>query len=147
MADLLIHPSAIVHPGAQLHPSVRIGPYAVVGEHVHIGADTHIGAHCVIDGRTRIGARNTIHAHASIGGPPQDKKYAGEPTELHIGDGNTIREFTTINTGTMQGGSVTRLGDENWIMAYAHIAHDCQVGSHTVMANSVALAGAKDKSY
>ncbi|PAT37332.1 acyl-ACP--UDP-N-acetylglucosamine O-acyltransferase [Vandammella animalimorsus] len=141
MADPLIHPSAIVHPGAQLHPSVRIGPYAVVGEHVHIGADTHIGAHCVIDGRTRIGARNTIHAHASIGGPPQDKKYAGEPTELYIGDGNTIREFTTINTGTVQGGGVTRLGDENWIMAYAHIAHDCQVGSHTVMANSVALAG------
>lgn len=137
----LIHPSAIVHPGAQLHESVQIGPYAVIGEHVRIGAGTRIGAHCVIEGRTRLGTDNTIHPHASIGGPPQDKKYAGEATELHIGNGNTIREFTTINIGTAQGGGVTRVGDNNWIMAYAHIAHDCQVGNEIVIANSVALAG------
>lgn len=136
-----IHPSAIVHPGAHLHPSVEVGPYAVIGEHVCIGADTRVGAHCIIDGRTTIGRGNVLHPHASIGGPPQDKKYAGEPTELHIGDGNTIREFTTINTGTVQGGGVTRVGDDNWIMAYVHIAHDCNVGNHTIIANSVSLAG------
>lgn len=140
-AQALIHPSAIVHPGAQLHASVQVGPYAVVGEHVRIGAGSTIGAHCVIDGRTTLGENNAIYPHACIGGQPQDKKYAGESTELHIGNGNTIREFVTINIGTAQGGGVTRVGDNNWIMAYAHIAHDCQVGSEIVMANSVALAG------
>lgn len=136
-----IHPTAIVHPGAQLEAGVSVGPYAIIGEHVVIGANTRIGSHCVVDGRTRIGSDNNIFNHASIGGIPQDKKYSGEPAELHIGNGNTIREFCTINIGTEQGGSITRLGDNNWIMAYVHIAHDCQVGSNTIMANSVALAG------
>lgn len=136
-----IHPSAIIHADAQLHASVEVGPYAVIGAHVRIDAGCRIGAHCVIDGCTSLGQNNTIHPHASIGGPPQDKKYAGELTELVIGAGNTIREFTTINTGTTQGGGKTSVGDGNWIMAYAHIAHDCVVGNHTVIANSVALAG------
>lgn len=136
-----IHPSAIIHADAKLHASVEVGPYAVIGQHVRIGAGSRIGAHCVIDGATSLGQNNTIHPHASIGGPPQDKKYAGELTELVIGSGNTIREFTTINTGTTQGGGKTCVGDDNWIMAYAHIAHDCLVGSNTVIANSVALAG------
>lgn len=139
--NALIHPSAIIHPNAQLHASVEVGPYAVIGQHVRIDAGSRVGAHCVIDGRTSLGENNTIHPHASIGGPPQDKKYAGELTELIIGHGNTIREFTTINTGTTQGGGKTCVGDDNWIMAYAHIAHDCVVGSNTVIANSVALAG------
>ncbi|THU03738.1 acyl-ACP--UDP-N-acetylglucosamine O-acyltransferase [Lampropedia puyangensis] len=139
--NALIHPSAIVDADAQLHPTVEVGPFVVIGPHVRVGAGSRIGAHCVLDGHTTLGENNTIHPHASIGGPPQDKKYAGEATELHIGSGNTIREFTTINTGTAQGGGVTHVGDDNWIMAYAHIAHDCHVGSHTVIANSVALAG------
>lgn len=137
----LIHPTAIVHPGAQLHASVTVGPYAVIGEHVRIGANSSIGSHCILEGRTTIGTDNQIHSHAALGGVPQDKKYAGQPTELQIGNGNTVREFSTINIGTEQGGGVTRLGDDNWIMAYVHIAHDCQVGNHTIMANSVALAG------
>jgi len=136
-----IHPTAIIHPAAQLDASVSIGPYTVIGEHVRIGANCTIGAHTVIEGRTTIGEDNTIFNHASIGGVPQDKKYAGEATELHIGNGNTLREFTTVNIGTEQGTGVTRIGDDNWIMAYVHIAHDCHVGSHTIMANSVALAG------
>lgn len=136
-----IHPTAIIHPAAQLDATVTVGPYAIIGEHVRIAAHSSIGAHTVIEGRTTIGENNTIFNHACIGGVPQDKKYAGEATELHIGDGNTIREFTTINIGTTQGTHVTRIGDDNWIMAYVHIAHDCQVGSHTIMANSVALAG------
>ncbi|RMX05617.1 acyl-ACP--UDP-N-acetylglucosamine O-acyltransferase [Corticibacter populi] len=140
-AQAAIHPTAIIHAGAQLHESVTVGPYAVIGPQVRIGAGSSIGAHCIIEGRTTIGADNTFHSHAAVGGAPQDKKYAGEPTELHIGDGNTVREFCTINVGTEQGGGVTRMGDDNWIMAYVHIAHDCQVGSHTIMANSVALAG------
>ncbi|MDR2154646.1 MAG: acyl-ACP--UDP-N-acetylglucosamine O-acyltransferase [Burkholderiaceae bacterium] len=140
-AESLIHPTALVDPAAELHGSVRVGPYTVVGPHVRIGADTQIGAHCVIEGRTTIGASNHIFQFTSIGASPQDKKYAGEPTRLEIGEGNTIREFVTISTGTVQDAGVTRLGDDNWIMAYVHIAHDCQLGSHLILANAVQLAG------
>jgi UDP-N-acetylglucosamine acyltransferase len=136
-----VHPSAIVDRGAELGEGVEVGPYAIVGPHVRIGAGTEVGAHCVIDGHTSLGRDNRIHAFASIGGPPQDKKYGGEPTCLEIGDGNTIREYVTINTGTAQDAGVTRLGDDNWIMAYVHIAHDCQLGSHLILANAVQLAG------
>ena len=137
----LIHPTALIDPAAELDGSVRVGPYAVIGPHVRIGADTQIGAHCVIEGRTTIGAGNRIFQFASVGAQPQDKKYAGEPTRLEIGDGNTIREFVTINTGTAQDQGVTRIGEDNWIMAYVHIAHDCQLGSHLILANAVQLAG------
>ena len=137
----LIHATAIVDRQAELHESVSVGPYAVIGAHVQIGRDCSIGAHCVIDGHTRIGDDNRIFPFASIGGPPQDKKYAGEPTRLEIGNGNTIREYVTINTGTVQDAGATRLGDDNWIMAYVHIAHDCQLGSHLILANAVQLAG------
>ncbi|HEU5293558.1 MAG TPA: acyl-ACP--UDP-N-acetylglucosamine O-acyltransferase [Burkholderiaceae bacterium] len=136
-----IHASAIVAAGAELHDSVSVGPYAVIGAHVQIGKGCTIGAHCVIDGRTTIGDDNRIYPFAAIGGPPQDKKYGGEPTSLMIGNGNTIREYVTINTGTVQDVGVTRLGDDNWIMAYVHIAHDCQLGSHLILANAVQLAG------
>ena len=136
-----IHPTAIVESGAQLGENVTIGPYAVVNAQVRIGEGTSIGAHAVIDGRTTIGRDNRIFAFAAIGGMPQDKKYVGEPTELVIGDGNTIREYCTLNTGTVQDGGVTRIGDDNWIMAYVHIAHDCQIGNQTTMANNATLAG------
>ena len=136
-----IHPTAIVDPAAQLHPTVAVGPYAVIGPQVRIGAHTSIGAHCVIDGITTIGESNQVHSHAALGGAPQDKKYAGEPTRLEIGNRNTIREFCTFNTGTMQDQGVTRIGDDNWIMAYVHIAHDCQVGNRTTFANNAQLAG------
>lgn len=141
MSAAQIHPTAIVAPGAVLDTDVVIGPYSIVGEHVHIGARTVVGPHCVIDGRTSIGADNLFYRFCSIGGIPQDKKYAGEPTCLSIGNKNTFREYVTINTGTVQDTGTTRLGDDNWIMAYVHIAHDCQIGSHTVIANSVQLAG------
>jgi UDP-N-acetylglucosamine acyltransferase len=137
----LIHPTAIVDPAAQLDPTVSVGPYAVIGPHVRVGAGTTIGAHCVIEGRTTIGRDNRIFQFASLGAIPQDKKYAGEPTELVIGDRNTIREFCTFNLGTVQDAGVTRVGDDNWIMAYVHIAHDCQLGSQITMANNVTLAG------
>lgn len=136
-----IHPSALVDPAAELGEGVQIGPFAVIGPHVRIGDGCRIGAHCVIEGHTTLGADNRVFQFASLGAAPQDKKYAGEPTRLEIGAGNTIREFVTINTGTVQDGGVTRLGDDNWIMAYVHIAHDCQVGSHTILANAVQLAG------
>ena len=136
-----IHDTAIVAPGARLADGVSVGPYSVIGEHVAIGAGSVVGPHCVIDGHTTIGENNTFYRFCSIGGIPQDKKYQGEPTRLEIGNGNTIREYVTINTGTAQDVGVTRLGDDNWIMAYVHIAHDCQVGSHTVIANAVQLAG------
>ena len=136
-----IHPTALIDPDAELDASVQVGPYAVIGPHVRIGPGTQIGAHCVIEGHTRIGRDNRIFQFASIGAQPQDKKYAGEPTRLEIGDGNTIREFVTINTGTVQDAGVTRLGDDNWIMAYVHVAHDCQLGSHVILANAVQLAG------
>lgn len=136
-----IHQTAIVHPEAQLASDVQVGPYSIIGANVSIDSGTVVGPHCVIDGHTRIGKNNNFYRFCSIGGVPQDKKYAGEPTRLEIGDGNTIREYVTINTGTVQDVGVTRLGNDNWIMAYVHIAHDCQLGSHIIMANSVQLAG------
>lgn len=139
-----IHATAVVDPRAELDASVSVGPYAVIGPHVRVGAGTTIGPHCVIEGHTRIGSDNRIFQFASIGAAPQDKKYAGEPTRLEIGHGNTIREFVTINTGTVQDEGVTRLGDDNWIMAYVHIAHDCQVGNQTTLANNTTLAGHVD---
>ncbi|MBL8540756.1 MAG: acyl-ACP--UDP-N-acetylglucosamine O-acyltransferase [Betaproteobacteria bacterium] len=137
----MIHPTAIIHSGAQLAPDVEVGPYAVIGDAVEIGAGTSIGAHAVIQGPTRIGRNNRIFHFVSLGEVPQDKKYRGEQTALEIGDGNTIREFCTFNRGTVQDAGVTRIGDDNWIMAYVHLAHDCQVGSHTVFANNSQLAG------
>ena len=138
---MVIHPTAIIAEGAQIDPSVTIGPYAVIGEHVCIGADTTVGAHAVIEGHTTIGRDNRIFQFVSLGAAPQDKKYAGEPTRLEIGDGNTIREFCTFNLGTAQGGGLTRLGHDNWVMAYVHIAHDCIVGDHCILANNATLAG------
>jgi UDP-N-acetylglucosamine acyltransferase len=136
-----IHPSAIVDSAAELAADVAVGPYAVIGAGVQIGAGTTIGAHCTIDGPTTIGRDNRIFAHAALGGAPQDMKYRGEPTQLVIGDRNTIREFCTFNRGTVQDGGVTRVGDDNWIMAYVHLAHDVQLGHHTVLANNATLAG------
>ena len=136
-----IHASALVDPAAELAADVQVGPYTVIGPQVRIGAGTTVGPHCVIEGRTRIGAGNRIFQFASLGAAPQDKKYAGEPTRLEIGDGNTIREFVTINTGTVQDEGVTRVGNDNWIMAYVHIAHDCRLGDHIILANAVQLAG------
>jgi UDP-N-acetylglucosamine acyltransferase len=136
-----VHPTAIVDPKAELDTSVVVGPYAVIGASVRIGAGTTIGAHCVVEGRTTLGRDNRVFQFASLGAAPQDKKYAGEPTELVIGDRNTIREFCTFNLGTVQDGGLTRIGDDNWIMAYVHIAHDCQVGSQVTMANNATLAG------
>ena len=136
-----IHPTAIVEPGAQLDESVSVGEYSIVRQHVRIGAGTSIGPHCVIEGRTTIGRDNRIFQFVSLGAVPQDKKYAGEPTQLHIGDRNTIREFCTFNTGTSQDVGITRVGNDNWIMAYVHLAHDVQLGNHTVLANNATLAG------
>jgi UDP-N-acetylglucosamine acyltransferase len=137
----MIHPSALVHPAARLAPGVEIGAYSIVGEHVEIGVGTVVGAHVVIEGRTRIGAANRIAPFACIGGPPQDKKYGGEPTHLEIGDRNTVREYCTINTGTVQDRGVTRVGSDNWIMAYVHIAHDCRIGDNVILANNAQFAG------
>lgn len=136
-----IHSTAIIHPGAVLAPDVTVGPYSIIGEHVEIDAGTSIGPHVVVGGHTRIGKQNRIFQFCSVGEEPQDKKYAGEPTRLEIGDRNTIREFCTLNCGTAQDAGVTRLGDDNWIMAYVHLAHDCQVGSNTIFANNSQLAG------
>jgi len=137
----MIHPSAIVHPNAKIGSEVEIGPYSIIGEHVEIGDGTWVGPHVVLEGHTRIGRENRIFQFSSLGGIPQDKKYAGEPTRLEIGDRNTIREYCTFNTGTVQDAGVTRVGDDNWIMAYVHFAHDCQVGNNTVFANGASLAG------
>jgi UDP-N-acetylglucosamine acyltransferase len=137
----MIHETAIVHEGALLGSGVQIGPYSIIGEHVEIGEGTVIGAHAVITGHTRIGAQNRIFHHVSLGEVPQDKKYAGEQTRLEIGDDNVIREFCTFNIGTAQDRGYTRLGDRNWIMAYVHLAHDCEVGNDTILANCVQLAG------
>ncbi len=136
-----VHPTAIVHPAAKLGRGVAIGPYSIVGEHVEIGDHTVIGPHVVINGHTRIGAENRIFQFCSVGEIPQDKKYSGEPTRLEIGDRNTIREFCTLNCGTAQDAGITRLGNDNWIMAYVHLAHDCQVGNQTIFANNTQLAG------
>jgi UDP-N-acetylglucosamine acyltransferase len=136
-----IHSTAIVDPKAQLDGSVEIGAYAVIGPDVKIGAGTTVGPHVVIEGHTSIGCDNRIFQFASLGAAPQDKKYAGEPTRLEIGDRNTIREFCTFNLGTVQDAGVTRIGNDNWIMAYVHIAHDCQLASNIILANNVTLAG------
>jgi UDP-N-acetylglucosamine acyltransferase len=136
-----IHSTAIVDPSAKLGPDVEIGAYAVIGPAIEVGEGTSIGSHAVVAGRTRIGKHNRIFQFVSLGDIPQDKKYGGEPTCLEIGDRNVIREFCTFNTGTAQDAGVTRLGDDNWIMAYVHLAHDCQVGSHTVFANNAQIAG------
>jgi UDP-N-acetylglucosamine acyltransferase len=136
-----IHPTAIVDPGAELAADVEIGAYSIVGGAVRIGRGSIVGPHCVIEGRTTIGSGNRISQFNAIGGVPQDKKYAGEPTELVIGDGNTIREFCSIHIGTVQDAGVTRIGDDNWIMNHVHIAHDCQVGDQTIIAGYSGLAG------
>lgn len=136
-----IHPTALVDAAAQIGDSVTIGPYCVIGPDVRIGAGTTVGPHCVIEGFTRIGRENRIFQFNSIGAEPQDKKYSGEHSELVIGDHNTIREFCTLNVGVRAAGGVTRMGDHNWIMAYTHIAHDCQVASNVTIANSTSLAG------
>jgi UDP-N-acetylglucosamine acyltransferase len=136
-----IHPTALVHAGARLGADVEIGAYSIIGEHVEIGDGCRIGPHVVITGHTRLGVNNRIFQFASLGEEPQDKKYAGEPTRLEIGDNNVIREFCTFNTGTTQDLGVTRVGNDNWIMAYVHIAHDCEVGDHTIFANNATLAG------
>ena len=136
-----VHPTAIIDPAAELAASVTVGPYAVIGAQVKIGEGTTIGAHAVLEGPTTIGRDNRIFAHASLGGAPQDMKYRGEPTALVIGDRNTIREFCTFNRGTTQDSGVTRIGDDNWIMAYVHIAHDVQLGNRAILANNATLAG------
>ncbi len=136
-----IHSTAIVHSGAKLAADVEVGAYSIIGEHVEIGAGSWVGPHVVIEGHTTIGKENRIFQFSSLGAMPQDKKYAGEPTRLEIGDNNTIREFCTLNIGTAQDAGVTRIGNDNWIMAYVHVAHDCQIGSHTILANAVQLAG------
>lgn len=137
----MIHPTAIISANALIADDVQIGPYSIIGDQVEIGAGCRIGSHVVVNGPTRIGSNNRIYQFASIGDDPQDKKYAGEETRLEIGNGNTIREFCTISRGTVQDEGVTSIGDDNWIMAYVHIAHDCRVGSHTIFANNATLAG------
>jgi len=136
-----VHPTAIVTPGAKLHPTVEVGPYAVIGPRVEIGAGTTVGPHAVIEGSTRLGERNKVFQFASVGAQPQDLKYAGEDSALEIGDENLIREFTTLHKGTTGGGGVTRIGNGNLFMAYAHVAHDCQVGNGCVLANAATLGG------
>ena len=136
-----IHATALVDKGAELHESVEVGPYTVIGPHVRVGRGTRIGAHCVIEGHTTLGEDNQIFQFNSLGAIPQDKKYAGEPCELIIGDRNTVREFCTFNIGTIGDKSRTVVGNDNWIMAYVHLAHDCEVGNHTIFANNSSLAG------
>ncbi len=136
-----VHPTAIVDATARLADDVSVDPYTVIGPEVEIAAGSTVGAHALIKGPTRIGRNNRIGAFTSLGGDPQDKKYAGERSELVIGDGNTFHEFVTVSRGTREGGGVTRIGDDNWVMAYVHVAHDCHVGSHTILANNATLAG------
>lgn len=138
----MIDPSAKIHPRAILAADVDVGPWTSVGANVEIGTGCRIGSHTVIKGPTRLGANNRVYSFCSLGDDPQDKKFSGDgESRLEIGDGNTIREYCSINRGTPQGGGVTRLGDDNWLMAYCHIAHDCKVGNHTVFANNATLAG------
>ena len=137
----LVHETAIIAADAELDSSVTVGPYSIIESGVSIGAGTTVGPHCVIKGNTKIGENNRFYQFCSIGEDPQDKKYAGEPTRLEIGDGNTIREYCTMSRGTTQDVDVTRMANDNWIMAYVHIAHDCQIGSNTIFANSATLAG------
>lgn len=136
-----LHPSAVIHPGAKLGQGVEVGPFCVIGEAVEIGDGTRIDSHVVIHGPTRIGRDNRIHSFAAIGGDPQDKKFHGEHCELVIGNRNTIREFVTINRGTADDGGITSIGDDNWIMAYVHIAHDCRIGNQNTFANAASMAG------
>ncbi|MCP1292630.1 acyl-ACP--UDP-N-acetylglucosamine O-acyltransferase [Chromobacterium sp. S0633] len=138
---MAIHPTAIVDPKAQIADDVEIGPYTIIGPNVSIGSGSWVGPHVVIEGHTAIGKNNRIFQFCSLGAQPQDKKYAGEPTRLEIGDNNTIREFCTFNTGTAQDAGVTRVGNDNWVMAYVHVAHDCQVGNNVILANNATLAG------
>ena len=137
----MIHPTAIVDPAARIGADVSIGAYSIIGAQVEIGDRSTIGPHVVIEGRTRIGCDNRIFQFSSIGAEPQDKKFHGEQSELVIGDRNLIREFVTFNRGTADGGGATRIGNDNWIMAYVHVAHDCQIGNHVVFANNATLAG------
>lgn len=137
----MIHPTAIVDPTAQIAPDSEVGPYTIVGADVTIDAGCWIGPHVVIKGPTSIGKNNKIYQFASVGEDPQDLKYAGEPTRLEIGDNNIIREYATINRGTAGGGAITRIGNSNLLMAYIHIAHDCQIANHTVFSNGASLAG------
>jgi UDP-N-acetylglucosamine acyltransferase len=137
----MIHKSSEVHPEAQIDSSVEIGPFCVIGKNVKIGKNTRLLSHVILDGHTEIGDNNVIHPFAVLGNVPQDLKYKGEPTRLVIGNQNTIREGVTMNTGTVQGGGVTKLGNHNLIMAYTHLGHDCTVGNHVILANAVALAG------
>ncbi len=136
-----IHPTALIHPLARLGENVTVGAYSIIGEHVEIGDHSQIGPHVVITGHTRIGSGNRIFQFVSLGEEPQDKKYAGEPTRLEIGNNNVIREFCTFNTGTIQDAGVTRIGNDNWVMAYVHVAHDCDIGNHVIFANNASLAG------
>ena len=136
-----VHPTALVSPAARLGEDVEVGAYSIIGEHVEIDEGSRIGPHAVITGHTRIGRGNRIFQFVSLGEEPQDKKYAGEPTRLEIGDHNVIREFCTFNTGTVQDEGVTRIGSHNWIMAYVHIAHDCVVADNAIFANNASLAG------
>lgn len=137
----MIDPRAVIDPAAELAADISVGPYSIIGPGVRIDSGTRIGPHVVISGPTRIGRDNVIYQFASLGDAPQDKKYAGESTRLEIGARNVIREYCTVNRGTVQGGGLTRVGDDNWIMAYVHIAHDCMVGNHTIFANAASLAG------
>jgi UDP-N-acetylglucosamine acyltransferase len=139
-----IHPTAIIDPTAELDSTVEVGPYSVIGASVRIDSGTTIGSHVAIKGPTTIGRNNRIFQFSSLGEMPQDKKYANEPTTLEIGDDNTIREFCTFNRGTVQDKGATRIGNNNWIMAYVHIAHDCQIGNNTIFANNSSLAGHVD---
>lgn len=136
-----IHPTAIVHPGARLADDVGVGAYSVIGDGVEIGAGTWIGPHVVVTGPTRIGRDNRIIGQAAIGSDPQDKKFAGEDSRLEIGERNLIREFVTINRGTGNGGGLTRIGNDNWLLSYVHVAHDCRIGNHCVFSNNATLAG------
>ena len=137
----MIHPTALVDPGAELADDVSVGPYSVIGPDVQIGSGTKIWPHVVIEGPCRIGRDNNIYSFCSIGAAPQDKKYAGEPTTLEIGDRNTLRETCTFNRGTSQDRGRTTVGNDNWVMAYVHVAHDCDVGNNVILANNVTLAG------
>lgn len=137
----MIHPTALVDPDARIPASCKIGPYCVVGADVEMGENCELVAHVVLEGPTRLGSRNRVFPFASLGQPPQDLKYAGEKTRLEIGDHNQIREFVTLHRGTVGGGGVTRIGSHTLIMAYAHVAHDCAVGDHVILANAATLAG------
>ena len=137
----MIHPTALIDPQARLGANVSVGAFSIVGADVEIGDNTWIGPHVVIEGPTTIGRDNRIWQYASVGAAPQDKKFHGENSRLVIGDRNVIREFVTFNRGTADGGGVTRIGNDNWLMAYVHIAHDCIVGNHTIFANAASLAG------